>query len=363
MKRFLAFSLGILLLCPFQNSFSQTLTNTPGCPSGNEEKGPVKATYEHRLVELLNDERASNGLPPLKKSDNLFDAARFHAWDMCKLGYFSHDSRNSNDKVTCQTGERISKFYNWKVYRENIGYGYSSPKEANNRWIQSEVHYDNMLADDVREIGVAYFNNCQTRGSRWVENFGRRSGVYPIIINKEYYATTKQSVDLYIYGKDKFNEIRIKNKGDKQWTEWTSFQANYENWQLTSGEGFKTVQVQMRNGSQTIESTDRIYLGENAPVSVEPKKRTAKPTVGIYPNPVRDKTTQIQINPRKNAQYKVEILNNLGKEVKQVFRGHLSSNAEKTLMLSTTGLSKGVYFVKVRSGVSDKPMIQQLIVW
>lgn len=362
MKCFLAFLSSIIVLCPFQSSFCQSTSSTPGCPSGSEEKGPVNATYEHRVVELLNNERADNDLPPLKKSDDLFNAARFHAWDMCKVGYFTHDSRNSNDEVTCETGDRISSFYNWNTYRENIGTGYTSPKQANNGWINSKPHYENMLAENVKEIGVGYHDNCKNRGERWVENFGRRAGVYPVVINKEMYSTTDRNVDLYIYGKEDFDEIRIKNKGDDQWSEWTSFKANYDNWKLTSGEGFKTVQVEMRNSSQTIQSSDKIYLGEDAPISVEANEISKQPTVSIYPNPVLDNTTRIKLNPHENAQYHVMVVNQLGQEVKQVLKGQLSRKSEKTLKVNTSELSSGVYFVKVRNNGSGKPKIQQLLV-
>lgn len=367
MKSFFPFLFSMLGVFAFQTVWAQTHGSTGECPNGNEEKGPVNSDYEQRVVELLNDERVDNGLPPLKKNDDLFDAARFHAWDMCKVGYFSHASRDTNDNKTCKANERMAKFYKGNSYRENIGAGYENPKDANNKWINSPPHYQTMLAENVREIGVGYFNNCkkldssQNIDSRWVENFGRRAGVYPVVINNEYYATNERAVNLYIYGKDEFNEIRLKNKSDQQWSEWTSFKANYDNWELPRGKGFKTVQVQMRNSNDTIKSSDKIYLEKDSTTAFQPKEASKKPTVKIYPNPVLDNTTSIKLNPHKNGPYQVKILNQLGQEVKQVFSGQLSRNAEKTIRVNASGLATGSYFVKIRNTKTDHTKIQKLV--
>src|SRR3954463_14967145 len=43
---------------------------------------------------LVNQERTSRGLRPLKSNRHLSHAAGAHARDMCARGYFSHDSAN-----------------------------------------------------------------------------------------------------------------------------------------------------------------------------------------------------------------------------------------------------------------------------
>jgi hypothetical protein len=53
---------------------------------------PVNPDFEQRVVELVNDHRASLGRPPLKRVDLLDQTARYHARDMREDDYFSHST-------------------------------------------------------------------------------------------------------------------------------------------------------------------------------------------------------------------------------------------------------------------------------
>jgi len=56
-----------------------------GCATGSETITPVRADFEQRVVELVNDHRASRGLPPLKRVTELDNAARYHARDLRRI--------------------------------------------------------------------------------------------------------------------------------------------------------------------------------------------------------------------------------------------------------------------------------------
>ena len=52
------------------------------------------ADYEQAIVEQTNEIRMQAGLPPLKRVENLNQAARFHANDMSHDNYFDHNTFN-----------------------------------------------------------------------------------------------------------------------------------------------------------------------------------------------------------------------------------------------------------------------------
>ena len=52
----------------------------------------VYADFESEVIDLVNAERAAQGLHPLGVDHNLVTAARDHSEDMGLQGYFSHTS-------------------------------------------------------------------------------------------------------------------------------------------------------------------------------------------------------------------------------------------------------------------------------
>jgi hypothetical protein len=128
-------------------------------------------------------------------------------------------------------------------------------------WMNSQGHKDNILSTDFWEIGVGYYAGSGDYYHYWVQDFGRRNGVYPIVINREAATTDTLNVSLYIYGQGTWSEMRLRND-DGSWTAWMPFQSSL-NWALDSARGDRTVWVELRNGGQTTLSSDTILL--NAP--------------------------------------------------------------------------------------------------
>lgn len=240
-----------LLAAPSVGAFS-------GC---SVENAPVvNATFEARVAELVNTERASQGLPPLKLATSLSAAARYHATDMGSDNYFKHDSYdrvgNSLTKV-CGTFDRLRLWYDWTAAAENIGGGYSSPKDVVAGWMSSAGHRNNILSDDFQELGVGYFAGAGDLGSYWVQDFGTRSGTAPLILAGEAIATTSRDLQVYVYGN--WQEIRLRNDSGS-WSNWTPF-SNSFTWRIGSGAGRHVVAAELRNGSGAIVSTcDAILL-------------------------------------------------------------------------------------------------------
>jgi uncharacterized protein YkwD len=57
----------------------------------------VRADLEERMLELVNAERASHGLRPLRPDPELTEVARDHSRDMLARGYFSHVAPEGDD--------------------------------------------------------------------------------------------------------------------------------------------------------------------------------------------------------------------------------------------------------------------------
>ncbi len=231
-----------------------------GC--GGSLQSVINADYEQQVVDLVNTERANRGLPPYKRVTALDEAARYHSADMGQDNYFDHntyDRVNGNLVYVCDTWTRIGTYYTGAM-GENIAAGYSTPQDVMNGWMNSSGHRANILSTNNWEIGVGYATaSGSTFYSYWTQDFGRRSGVYPIVINRDAATTDARNVSLYIYGTNSdFQQMRLQNDNGA-WSDWQAFQNNMA-WTIANGVGTHTVTVELKNGSTVVSSSDTIYL-------------------------------------------------------------------------------------------------------
>ena len=99
------------------------------------------ADFESEVIDLVNAERATQGLHPLTVDDNLATAARDHSEDMGLQGYFSHtslDGRTVPDRITAAG-------YSYNTYGENIAGGQPTPEAVIDAWMESSGHRANIL--------------------------------------------------------------------------------------------------------------------------------------------------------------------------------------------------------------------------
>jgi len=244
------------LTSSIQISNTTTLPDMAGC--GDTEAPVINSDYELAIVELVNQERASEGLPPLERIANLDSAARYHSTDLGQDDYFNHDSYDrSGDELfySCSVWTRIGSYYNG-ARGENIAAGYGTPESVMNAWMNSPGHRSNILSASNWEIGIGYYEGSGSYSSYWTQDFGRRNGVYPVVINNDAQATNDPVVNLYIYGD--WSELRLRNDMEA-WTAWQPFQ-NALSWELLHASGERTVTVEMRTGDQVTTSYDTIDL-------------------------------------------------------------------------------------------------------
>ncbi|MGW5334289.1 CAP domain-containing protein [Streptomyces bauhiniae] len=117
-----------------------------------------------RVVELVNAERAKAGCSPVALNSTLTKAAQDHSADMATHNTMSHTGSDGSDP-----GSRITAAgYRWSTYGENVAYGYSTPEQVMDGWMNSPGHRENILNCSYKEIGVG----LAQPGSYWTQDFG-----------------------------------------------------------------------------------------------------------------------------------------------------------------------------------------------
>jgi uncharacterized protein YkwD len=105
---------------------------------------------------LMNAERAARGLKVLRANAGLAAAARRHAGDMVRGGYFSHTSPAGTTFVA----RVLRAGYRPAALGENIAAGVgrlATPEATVQKWMGSPPHRANILGRRYREAGVGMF--------------------------------------------------------------------------------------------------------------------------------------------------------------------------------------------------------------
>ncbi len=230
-----------------------------GC--GGAEAPAIDEAFELRVVELVNQERANNGnLPPLKRAAALTSAARYHATDLGVDNYFEHDSYDRSGgslSHVCDTFDRVGLWYqNWRSAAENIAAGHRTPEDVVKDWMSSSGHRSNILNKDFTEIGVGYYKGSGDYGTYWVQDFGARRDVYPMVINGDSPTTDDRDVDVYIHGT--WSEMRLRNDSGG-WGDWQPFASSFT-WTINEGGGEHTITAEVRTSAKSHTTCDRILL-------------------------------------------------------------------------------------------------------
>jgi uncharacterized protein YkwD len=134
--------------------------------------------WEYEVLDIVNQRRSEGAncgsegnfpaAGPLTMQVNLRCAARHHSRDMEEQGFFDHTNPNTGEGP----GERIDNagYDNWG-WGENIAWGYQSPAEVMQGWMDSDGHCSNIMNGSFTEIGVGYYS-----GNQWTQAFGTPPG-------------------------------------------------------------------------------------------------------------------------------------------------------------------------------------------
>lgn len=103
------------------------------------------------VVQLTNNQRITSGLPVLKYSEALADAARRKADNMLTEDYWAHNSPSgiSPWHWFAQAG------YSYLHAGENLAKDFGNTDRMMNAWMNSPTHKENIINQNYQEIGVA----------------------------------------------------------------------------------------------------------------------------------------------------------------------------------------------------------------
>lgn len=121
-------------------------------------------SYVRRVVELVNKERAKEGLTKLALDTKLEKAANIRAEEIQTS--FSHTRPNGSSFSTVLKENGIS----YRGSGENIAWGQLSPEEVVKGWMNSPSHRANIMNSKFTKIGVGHMQNSAGR-NYWVQLF------------------------------------------------------------------------------------------------------------------------------------------------------------------------------------------------
>lgn len=102
----------------------------------------------YELLQLINQSRIKQGLPPLVQDVKLTALAVEHAEEMAKQGFISHDLPSGNIFVRMNRAG-----YNYDTIGENIARS-RTISYAHNALLESPSHKENILFDGVTHVGI-----------------------------------------------------------------------------------------------------------------------------------------------------------------------------------------------------------------
>lgn len=135
--------------------------------SGTERMNETQIVSQMKeVLNLVNQERAKNGLSALTLNNDLTHIATMKASDMRDKNYFSHNSPTYGTPF-----EMLQQFGVKYTYAgENIAAGQKTSEQVMNDWMNSSGHRANILNKNYTQLGVGYVTGGEY-GTYWVQLF------------------------------------------------------------------------------------------------------------------------------------------------------------------------------------------------
>lgn len=136
------------------NDTSKNTTTTT--PSTNDSYSYAITADEQKMIDLVNSERAKQGLPALNPDMEVMRVARIKAEDLSVNNYFSHQSPTYGSPFDMLSSFKIS----YKSAGENIA-GNSTVEAAHTALMNSSGHRANILGQNYDTIGIGIYNDSR----------------------------------------------------------------------------------------------------------------------------------------------------------------------------------------------------------
>lgn len=128
-------------------------TETPDNKPDTEIPGQEQLSFAEQVVELVNAERAKEGLASLTIDKKVQAAAQVRAVEIKTS--FSHTRPNGSSFATALKEQGVT----YRRSGENIAWGQRTPQEVVNAWMNSSGHRANIMNENFTKIGVGYYQH------------------------------------------------------------------------------------------------------------------------------------------------------------------------------------------------------------
>jgi uncharacterized protein YkwD len=140
-------------------------------PAGKPTEKFKLTNDEQKLLDLLNQTREKEKLPPLEPNETLTRVARAHAANMAKQEKMAHvlDGKRPAQRVE-EAG------YDYRFVGENVAMSEGDDvtlADIHDGWMKSKVHRDNILKKEYREVGLGLAQNAKGQ-TYYAQVFGTR---------------------------------------------------------------------------------------------------------------------------------------------------------------------------------------------
>lgn len=125
----------------------------PDAPDTENPDTTGQKSFAEQVADLVNAERAKEGLSPLKLDETVAAAALVRAKET-EIS-FSHTRPDGKSFSTALTEQGV----NFRGAGENIAWGQKSPEAVMEAWMNSPGHRANILNEKFTTIGVGYYQN------------------------------------------------------------------------------------------------------------------------------------------------------------------------------------------------------------
>lgn len=158
----------------FEDALNETLTrrltNYPGSDEMVELPFKVddykpRPDLEAEMLEMVNRERAIEGLSPVKADTEMLEVARKHSADMFKRGYFSHYTPEKKDPFDRMREDGVK----FRTAGENLAIA-PTLKVAHTGLMNSPGHRANILRPQFGRVGIGILDGGR-RGLMITQNF------------------------------------------------------------------------------------------------------------------------------------------------------------------------------------------------
>ena len=157
----------VALVAPTQRAAAAVGNCTPDASWGTPD-----TSFAAQVVTLVNQHRQSLGLSTLGVSPTLTASAQWKSAHMARYQYLQHD--DPAPPVARTVSDRLAAcgYPSTNVgWGENIAYGYQTPQDVMNAWLNSAGHKANIENPSFRAIGVGAVRSANGYWY-WTQDFG-----------------------------------------------------------------------------------------------------------------------------------------------------------------------------------------------